>query len=247
MKPQIGIQLYSVRNSLAKDFDGTIAKLAQMGFGGVELAFFYGGKTPRELAALLAAHNLRTVGIYELVENLCNPESTVYSFAEALNCQYITFGVDPDMMKNDYEAAVEVCRRTVAQILAKGLIPCYHAHTFEFLIERNGENSLDALFREKGLEKMTFEADTCWIGKAGKDIVGYMEKYADRIPMIHVKDLGTDNEVTELGRGVIDFRSVAAFAVRHRIPWLTYELDFSRTTELDSAEISIRHLKECLA
>jgi len=58
---QIGIQLYSVRKPLNEDFKGTLAKLAKMGFKGVEFAFNYGGISPIELAGFLKEQNLQTI------------------------------------------------------------------------------------------------------------------------------------------------------------------------------------------
>ena len=52
-----------------------------------------------------------------------------------------------------------------------------------------------------------------------------MKKYADRIPLLHVKDTSIDGQVTELGNGIIDFKAVADFAKSNDIPWLSYEQD----------------------
>ena len=93
---------------------------------------------------------------------------------------------------------------------------------------------------------MTFEADTCWIQQGGEDVIGYMKKYADRIPLLHVKDVTSEGQITELGNGVIDFKAVADFAKINDIPWLSYEQDVSSLSGLESATISIEHLKNCL-
>ena len=94
--------------------------------------------------------------------------------------------------------------------------------------------------------KKIFEADTCWIQQGGEDVIGYMTKYADRIPLLHVKNVTADGKITELGNGVIDFKAVADFAKANDIPWLSYEQDISDFKGLKSATISIAHLKKCM-
>ena len=89
---QIGIQLYSVRDALNDDFKGTLKKLSKLGFRGVEFAFNYGGIAPTELAGFLKEQNLQTIGIYENINNICNPDAEVYAQAFALGCKHLTFG-----------------------------------------------------------------------------------------------------------------------------------------------------------
>ncbi|MDD5729049.1 MAG: sugar phosphate isomerase/epimerase [Victivallales bacterium] len=243
--PGIGIQLYSVRTALSEDFKGTLQTLARLGFQGVEFAFDYGGLAPEELAAFLKQQHLQTIGIYERIENICNPEAEVYSQAAALNCKYLTFGLGPKYFEEGMDKCLDRCRLAVKTAAAKALTVCYHAHAHEFK-KLNGEYYLDLLLNAPGLETMTFEADTCWIRQGGENVIGYMQKYANRIPLLHVKDVTGDGRITELGSGVIDFKAVADFAKTSNIPWLSYEQDISSLPGLESAIASIAHLKTCI-
>ncbi len=238
-----GIQLYSVREALSEDFKGTLKKLAEMGFEGVEFAFNYGGLEPEELADFLKKTGLETIGIYERVPNICNPDAEVYKQAEALECKYLTLGFNAKMIKEDFDNCLETCRRAVETANTKGIKLCYHAHVHEF--EKNdGECYLDILLKE--IPEMDFEPDTAWIEAGGEDIISYMKKYADRIPMIHVKDLDADGNITELGNGVIDFKEVIDFAENTNIEWISYEQDMTKLTDVKSAEISIKHLNKIM-
>lgn len=243
--PAIGIQLYSVREALNEDFKGTLKKLAEMGFQGVEFAFNYGGIAPEDLAGYLKQLGLKAIGIYENLTNICDPEAEVYRQAEALGCSHLTFGFGAAMLDDDFEGCLEMCRRAVKTAASKGMTICYHAHAHEFR-KLNGEYQLDLLLNGSGLETMEFEADTCWINQGGEDVIGYMEKYASRIPLLHVKDVTADGEITELGNGVIDFAAVVDFARRSNIPWISYEQDITKLTSMESAQISIDHLKELM-
>jgi len=242
IKPKIGIQLYSVREALAEDFRGTLAKLSELGFKGVEFALNYGGMAPAELAELLKEQNLQAIGIYEAINNICNPDAEVYAQAAALGCKHLTFGFTLPQLKEDFEKCLDTCRKAVKTASSKGLTICYHAHDHEFQ-KLEDEYYLDLLLNAPGLETMAFEADTCWIQQGGEDVVGYMNKYAERIPLLHVKDVSAEGQITELGNGVIDFEAVADFAKANDIPWLSYEQDVSSLPGLESATISIEHLK----
>jgi sugar phosphate isomerase/epimerase len=237
---KLGIQLYSVRQALNEDFKGTLAQLAQMGFEGVEFAFNFGGIAPQELAAFLKDQGLQTIGIYEQVQNLCDPDAEVYRQAEALGCKYLTFGLSPKMLEEDFDACLETCRKVALTASSKGVTACYHAHAHEFA-KINGECALDIMLRE--IPEMAFEPDTAWIKAGGEDVVGYMQKYVDRIPMIHAKDLDADGGITELGNGVIEFKPVIEFAVASNIAWISYEQDTTKLTAMESAQISLDYLR----
>ncbi len=148
-------------------------------------------------------------------------------------------------LEEDFAACLAKCRRAVEVASSKGRVICYHAHAHEFK-KCNGEYYLDLLLNGDGLAQMQFEADTCWIERGGEDVVGYMEKYALRIPLLHVKDTTREGEFTELGRGVIDFSAVIDFARRHQIPWVGYEQDQTQLPGLESARISMAHLRNVL-
>ena len=238
-----GIQLYTVRKPLSKDFEGTLSALANMKIQGVEFAFFYGGMEPAELAELLKKLNLETCGIYEFIDNLCDTDHKVYDYANALGCKYLTMGFSLQELKDNLATCLEKAKKACAVAKTKNITVCYHAHAHEF--ERsNGEYYLDILLKE--VPDIAFEADTAWIKAGGEDIVSYMQKHADRIPMIHAKDLDADRNITEMGNGVIDFKPVVDFAKTANVEWISYEQDITRLTALESAEISLRCLNEVL-
>lgn len=240
---KLGIQLYSVREPLAEDFRGTLEKLSQMGVKGVESAFYYGDMEPAELADLMSELDLEVCGIYEHFPSLADETNTVYDYAKALGCRYLTSGFSLDMLKNDFESCVGMARVACAEAADNDMTICYHAHAHEFE-KVDGEYILDNLLN--AVPEMGFEPDTAWIKCGGENVVGYMEKWAERIPLVHVKDVKNDdedNKITELGNGTIDFKAVLDFAERSDVEWVSYEQDYSDLTALESAQISLDHLK----
>lgn len=244
-EPKIGIQLYSVREALGQDFNGVLSQLAEMGYQGVEFAQNYGGLEPENLAALLKQNGLAAIGIYDKISHLADPEAEVYRQANALQCTNLAFGFSLQSLEEEWDQSLQLCQEAVEAASRNGCRLCYHAHAHEFK-KRDGVYYLDRLLNAPGLEKMQFEADTCWIYRGGEDVVGYMEKYASRIPLLHVKDTTTDDMFTEIGRGVIDFTPVIDFARRHGIPWIGYEQDQTQLPGLESARISLENLKQVM-
>ncbi len=242
---KLGVQLYSVREPLKTDFKGTLRELVKMGVRGVEFAFFYGGLEPKELAAFLKEVGLSAIGIYEQLDNICDPDAEVYSQADALRCENLTFGFGAQPLNEDFAGCLKKCAKALQISSAKGKKICYHAHAHEFT-KVDGEYQLDLLLNHPKLTGMKFEADTCWIHQGGENVIGYMEKHADRIPLLHVKDVTAEGKITELGNGVIDFAAVVAFARKNQISWLSYEQDSTELPGLESARISIENLKKLL-
>ena len=239
----IGIQLHTVREPLKQDFSGTVKRVAEMGFKGVELAFYYGGLQPADLKRFLDQLNLHVIGIYENVQNICDPEADVYRYADALDCRYITFGVGRAKLEQDLPGALEVSREATKTAVSRNKTLCYHAHAHEFETYTDGKSYLEHILNGEGLTELGFAADTGWIHQGGEDVVGYMERYVNRIPFLHLKDMTADGEVTELGNGVIDLQAVMTFAAQRGIPWLSYEQEKSRREPLESTAISMDYLK----
>jgi sugar phosphate isomerase/epimerase len=242
---KLGIQLYSVREPLAEDFKGTLEMLAEMGIKGVELAFYYGDMEPADLAELMKELDLEVCGIYEHFPNLSDESAKVYDYAKALGCEYLTSGLSLDNLKNDFASCVETARKACSVAAENDMTICYHAHAHEFE-KVDGEYILDNLLN--AVPEMNFEADTAWIKCGGESVVGYMEKWASRIPLVHVKDVkgaDEDKRITELGNGVIDFKEVLEFAERNDVEWVSYEQDYTDVgaSPLDSAKISLDYLK----
>lgn len=236
----LAIQLYSVREALKADFAGTLAKLQAIGFTGVELAFFYGGLTPAELAATLQKFSLQPCGIYESAAKLQDSEADVYQYAKVLGCQYLTLGFSPDRIKQDLDGCLRELKLAVQVAAGHGCKICYHAHSHEFA-RGGGRSYLERLLEET--PGVLYEADTAWIHAGGEAVVPHLRKYAEIIPLLHLKDLTAQGRITELGNGVLDFTAVLEVVAETKICTMSYEQDSSDIGALESARISYEFIK----
>lgn len=241
-KFKLGIQLYTVRDELEKDFLGTLRFLANQGIEGVEFACNYGGLEPDKLAISLDALGLETYSLYEDLDSIADVNSKVYDYTETLGCRYLTCGFSEDVLKNNFDLCLEKLKKANRTANSKGLRLCYHAHAYEF-DKYGSETYLEIILRETNL---LFEADTAWIYAGGENVRAYLEKHKDRIPLIHIKDITADRDYTELGNGVINFAEVIDFVRNSQVEWLGYEQDLSKIGALESTERSFRFINNLL-
>jgi sugar phosphate isomerase/epimerase len=228
----IGLQLYSVRDILPKDYGGTLAQLAALGYREVEAAGFF-GHSPNEVKQAMDHTGLRCVSAHYPLRDLLPRMDEVIQFGNDLGLQYIVCASpmlkDPSRVKDpasraardsmtldDWRWNAEQFNRIGERVHAAGIRFAYHNHTAEFRSE-NGTVFYDELLRSTDPAKVTMEMDCGWVVVGGKNPVDYLTRYPARFSMLHVKDFKmggtayTNSEPppsTELGRGSIDYHPI---------------------------------------
>lgn len=227
----IGLQLYSVREQLPKDFDGTLNQIGAIGYREVEAAGFFGHSASDVKQAMKAA-NLNCVSAHYPMAQL-QPQQLdgVIRFGKELGLQYIICSSpmrkDPSrvsagnlhspveaMTLDDWRWNAEQFNQLGTKVKAEGMQFGYHNHIMEFHPE-NGTVPYDELLRLTDPAKVTMEMDCGWVIVGGKNPVDYLTRYPTRISMLHVKDFklgasGTNAEPvsTEMGRGSINYMEI---------------------------------------
>lgn len=186
----VGLQLYSVRSDLARDFEGTLKAVSEMGYDGVEFAGLY-GKSPDEVKALCEKYNLTPISAHIPLSEMMADAENVFSAYKTIGCKYAAvpyIGVEERPGHSNYHSTVEKIAE-LGTIAAKyGIQLMYHNHDFEFVKLDNGEYGLDDLYSSVSTDQLTAELDLCWVNVAGVDPCEYLKKYSDRIPVVHFKD-----------------------------------------------------------
>ncbi|MGA2416163.1 MAG: sugar phosphate isomerase/epimerase [Candidatus Sulfotelmatobacter sp.] len=233
----LGLQLYSVRDVLPKDYDGVLHQLAALGYREVEAAGFF-GRSPSEVKKSLDSAGLHCVSAhYPLAQLLPKVDETI-QFGKDLGLQYIVCAApmlkDPSRVKDpgsraaresmtldDWRWNADQFNHIGEKVNAAGMHFAYHNHTPEFL-SANGVLFYDELMKLTDPAKVSFELDCGWATAAGQKPVDLLTRYATRIKMLHVKDFKMGSGATplptppstELGHGVIDYHSIFAAAKR---------------------------------
>ena len=228
---RVGLQLYTVRDLMKKDFEGTIAKVAQIGYKEVEFAGYY-DRSPQDVRAILEKDGLTSpsthVG-YDIVEK---------KWSEALDAAHTighTFVVCPWIdakqrkMPDGWKRAAELFNHAGEAAQKAGIQFAYHNHAFEFEPSEalGGKLPYDFLLAETDPNLVKMEMDLCWITVGGQDPVKYFDRYPGRFPLVHVKDWTTKGpggndyggatgaskkpgHMTDVGQGEIDFKRIFA-------------------------------------
>ena len=208
----IGLQLYSLRKEMGEDFEGTIAKLAELGFKEMEFAGYF-DKSAREVRSILDANGLTSPAAHIPLTDIANNLSQVIDTAATIGQKYIVlpFMVGADRDIDNYPRIAELLNRSGESAKAAGLKMGYHNHDFEFDV-LDGKRGYDILLAETDPDLVFFEMDLYWAAHAGVDATEFFKSNPGRFPMLHVKDRAADGKMADVGRGTIDFAEIFTLA-----------------------------------
>jgi len=236
----IGLQLYSVRDLLPKDYEGTLRQLGALGYREVEAAGFF-GHTPSEVKQAMDHAGLNCVSAHYPLKDLLPKVDEVIQFGKDLGLKYIVCASpwlkDPSRVKDpgsraardamtldDWRWNADQFNRIGERVNAAGIRFAYHNHTAEFR-EEKGVVFYDELMRLTDPAKVRFEMDCGWVVVGGKNPADYLRRYPERISMLHVKEFNLNGwkpgsetpPSTEMGRGSIDYRPIFEAAKKAHI------------------------------
>ncbi|MGH4050259.1 MAG: sugar phosphate isomerase/epimerase family protein [Clostridium sp.] len=267
----IALQLYSVRDELEKDFSGTLKKIKALGYDGVEFAGLYGHK-PTDIKKILQDIALSPVSAHVPFNDLISDPHRIISEYAEIGCKYIAIPyLTPEYRPGSLKFNEVIEGAKVIGKIAKefGLQLLYHNHDFEFE-KIDGEYALDILYKSVSSNLLQTELDTCWVNVAGENPASYIRKYANRSPVVHLKDfvmpgkkpekmyelIGIVDESKEdevkafefrpLGLGVQNFPEILKACTDAGALWVVVEQDAPSMskTSMECAEISINYLKK---
>jgi sugar phosphate isomerase/epimerase len=241
-----GVQLYTVRNEMAKDFEGTLKAVAALGYKEFEFAG-YNNRSPQEVKTLLGSLGVTAPSAHFALAAFDKDINKTLDTAKAMGhkllvCPFLM----PDQRKtlDDYRRVATILNKAGEACKKAGLQLAYHNHDFEFK-ELEGKLPMDLLLAECDKNLVKIELDLGWITYAGKDPLAYFAKYPGRFVAFHVKDMNPNTkEVTvELGRGNVDFKRIFAKNKLAGVQHFFVEQDRSTMSPLESLKISMEYLK----
>ena len=263
----LGLQLYSLHEQLAKDFEGTLKQIAALGFREVETAGFY-GHSPQQVKAAMAATSLTCVSAHFSSDDLNKSLDHVIATGHTLGLQYIICSFpairDPSRLKDpSYRTQVESFtlddlrwnaeRFNVwgRKIKDAGMQFGYHNHSMEF-VAKHGVVPFDEMLRITDPQFVTFEMDCGWVIAGGGDPAAYLERYPKRFSMLHVKDFKRPTQpvnltdgppAAEMGQGTVDFHRIFAAARKAPITHCFVEQEAFDIPPLDALKIDADYMR----
>lgn len=248
-KPQVGLQLYTLRDQTEKDFLGTIRKVADLGYNYVEFAGYF-NTSPEDLNKVLQETGIKAVSAHVGL-NFNNPEkmqqdlADQIEYAKAIGLKYLItpwapLPENPEL--SDVESLVATLQKAAKQVKEAGLEYGYHNHDFEFK-KVDGKPVIDHVLELVPAEDMIMEFDLGWIHMGGQSPAEYVKRYAGRTPIAHLKDFGDGRRDTEVGSGSVDFETVFSIAEDAGIEYFIVEQEEFANSSLESAKLSLDYLR----
>jgi sugar phosphate isomerase/epimerase len=242
----IGVQLYTVRETMKKDYLGTLKQVAEIGYRGVELAGNMGGMSAVELRRVMDDLGLTVVSGHCAIDAVdAGLEKTLADYT-ALGAKYLGVAWIGDQYRSadGMLRAADLMQRAAAAAAQHGITFFYHNHAFEFENKVDGIYMLDALFGAMDPQLVKWEADVYWVAKGGADPEVYLKRYAGRVPLVHIKDMTKDEarSFEIVGEGRLDFDAILAAGDAAGADWYIVEQDQCPRGEVESIRTSYRNI-----
>ncbi len=221
-----GLELYTVSAELIKDFDGTLKKVAEIGYREVEFPSFY-GRTIEQVRKSLdaaglncAASHIAPSALYPNMPSLETDAAAVFGPCRDLGVKYVVCGLPPmpenrkpklEELKNigeamdkffksltleDWKWISEFMNTMGHRAQEYGLQLTYHNHSAEFRA-LGDTTAYDELLRLTDPKAVAMEMDCGWVVASGRDPIAYFKDHPGRFPLLHLKDLKAASTNTE--------------------------------------------------
>ncbi len=242
MTAPIALQLYSIRDVLNEDFSGTIKKVAQMGYVGVETAGFP-GTTPAKAAVLFKELGLQVCATHTPAPLGDAQDQTLRMMADLGAPRLVIPWQPPDLFDN--KAGIQ----KVADILnesheigkSNGFSVGYHNHWGELRMVEN--RPALAWLLDLVAPEVFFEIDCYWVEVGGVDPVELVRQFGKRAPLLHIKDGSAvqGEPMVAVGDGTLDYHDIIG-ASQENAEWLIVELDKCATDVMEAVAKSQAYL-----
>jgi len=241
---KIGIQLYTVRDQMKADFEGTLARIAQIGYKEVEFAGYF-DRTPADVRAILDRNGLSAPSTHLMSDNTEGWKKAI-DLAKAVGHDYLVAPWIPEEKRktlDDWKKLGAMFNQVGQMAKDAGIQFAYHNHDFEFP-KIDGQVPYDMLLESTDPKLVQLEIDLYWITKAGQDPLAYFARWPGRVPLVHVKDAmsGPEHKMVDVGRGSIDWKRI--FAKRDQAGIKHFFVEHDQPPQpFDDVAVSFTYLK----
>ena len=243
---KVGLQLYTVRDKMKDDFEGTLARVAEIGYKEVEFAGYF-GRTPADVKAILDRHGLAAPSTHLSPPDELEGWKAMLADAKTIGHEYVVVPWIPVERRKtlaDWKNVADAFNRAAQMARDAGLQFAYHNHDFEFPTVE-GQVPYDVLLQNTDPKLVQLEIDLYWMTKGGQDPLTYFARWPGRIPLVHVKDSAgpPEHKMVDVGQGTIDWKRIFAKSDQAGIKHYFVEHD-QPPQPFDDIAASYRYLKQ---
>lgn len=209
-KIRIALQLWSVREDCARDLEGTLKAIADMGYEGVEFAGYH-GRTADELRRILDDLGLEVAGTHISIDMLIgNKLKETVEFNRILGNRYLIVPSLPENMRNSRNAwlkTAELMNRIADEVKPEGMRVGYHNHTIEF--KPINDEIPWYIFFDAAKPEVIMQLDTGNAMRGGvspEGVLDIIKRYPGRATTVHLKEYSSKTEGALLGEGEMRWR-----------------------------------------
>ena len=225
---------------------GTLERVAQIGYPGIEIGG-YNNKNRDQLIAKINELGLSVTGAHVGLDALRDDMPGVIEESRALGNKFVIVPwIGPEL-----RGSAENWRNIAAQLETAGralkdadLTLCYHHHDFEFVENYDGKSAFQILMESVDADLLQAEVDVYWAKKGGHDPVEVINRYADRLPLLHLKDMMPDGSFGEVGEGILDWPAILKAAQNAGVVHYAVEQDTCPGDPFESIQTSLQNLKK---
>lgn len=222
-----GLQLYTVRDPLHADLDGTLRRVVDIGYREVELP----GSDSATLHALherLKRYKLDVPSLHAGYDQLRSDPDAALADAVGLGASFVvcpSIDADDRRTADDWKRVCQTLNRVGRAFERRNVGLAYHNHDFEFVRFADGTTPFDLMIRETDPAAVRLELDVFWVARGGLDPVRCLKDHADRIALVHLKDMAADGSITEVGAGILPIEEIVRSALAAGAKHLFVEQD----------------------
>jgi sugar phosphate isomerase/epimerase len=253
METKIGLQLYSIRSEMEKNFFGSLEKVKEAGYNCVEFAG-YGGYDAQTIKKELDRIGLEPYASHVAAKLLENNLEEVVAFSRQLGLSWVICPSYPINKAEDCRAISNILVRAARAFEPHGIKVGYHNHHRE-LVKFDGEYAFNLILQNDAGVHIGAEVDACWVQYADVDPVAYIDSLKSLAGPLHFKDINADYKTlepreinVEVGRGMIDFKAIVEVARKNGIldKGLIVEQEAFTRDMFESIKISCDNIKKML-
>ncbi len=257
----IGIQLWSIRDALAKDTKGTLTQLSKQGYKYVEGFGFNAGKwfgmTPSEMKKTLSGLGMSMRSSHQMLttkdftnKTLSDDFKKAVDAAAEVGQRYVIcpYMANEDRNKESVKVLCEAFNKAGELVKSKGMIFGYHNHAFEFDTRIDDMPMYRHILDNTDPKLVVMEMDLCWVVRGKYNPIDWFKLYPGRFHALHMKDLASQDKDNSciIGDGIVNFKEIIANQKLGGVKLFIVELEHYKNSSVEDVAVCYKNLRKIL-